>query len=134
MYKIYKIVDNTNNNVYIGQTKLKYLSSRISGHKTDFKRNKNCSSKLILKNNDWYYKLIEETNDKSRERYWIENTPNCINTRRLNIGANKCCREKYLISQKRRDIVRNNYYKSFGGNPYDKYNNSLLKIDINLFK
>ena len=52
MYKIYKIVDNTNNNVYIGQTKQKYLSSRIKLHKHEAKVNKKdaCSSKIIINN------------------------------------------------------------------------------------
>ena len=30
MVKIYRIVDNTNGNIYIGKTKQKYLSSRLS--------------------------------------------------------------------------------------------------------
>ena len=79
MYKIYKITDNTNHKVYIGQTKQKLLSSRISGHVHDFKMGHPCSSQKILKNNDWKYELIEETDDKSREIYWINKFPNCIN-------------------------------------------------------
>ena len=79
MYKIYKIVDNTNNNIYIGQTKQRLLSSRISTHKYDFKIDHPCSSQLILRNNDWRYELIVETDDITREIYWIQNTKNCIN-------------------------------------------------------
>ena len=32
--KIYKLVDNTNGNIYIGSTCLPYLSSRLAGHTT----------------------------------------------------------------------------------------------------
>ena len=82
IYKIYRITDNTNGNCYVGQTTQK-LNDRIIDHKSTFKRGEsNCSSKLILKNNDWKYEQIEETDDKTREGYWIQNSPNCINTRR----------------------------------------------------
>ena len=35
--KIYKIVDNTNGNIYIGSTCEKYLSNRLSGHQSKYK-------------------------------------------------------------------------------------------------
>ena len=34
--KIYKLVDNTNGNIYIGSTCKPYLSSRLAAHKTDY--------------------------------------------------------------------------------------------------
>ena len=95
MFKIYKIIDNTNDNVYIGQTKKKYLGDRISGHRGDFKRSRNCSSSIILKNNDWYYELIEETDDINREKYWINNTPNCINERKMCYGRGNRDKNNY---------------------------------------
>ena len=134
MYKIYKIVDNTNNNVYIGQTKYKYLSKRINNHESDFRRQKYVSSSIILKNNDWYYKLIEETNDKSREEYWIKNTPNCINDIKYhyNYKNQKKQYQKYKgyykEYQKEYAKLRWANQKSWGGN-----DNCLLNIDINLF-
>jgi len=131
MYKIYKIVDNTNNNVYIGQTKQKYLSSRISTHKNHFKKSINdCSSNIILKNNDWYYQLIEETEDKSREAYWIENSENCINKKSMKYGRggiNTERRNKY-------DKERYEWENSWGGGYKYNAHNNLLWIDINLFK
>ena len=78
MLKIYRIIDNTNGNVYIGKTDQKYLSDRLSSHKYDYKRGKNCSSGKIIKNGDYKIELIEETQDESRERYWILNTE-CVN-------------------------------------------------------
>lgn len=73
MLKIYKIVDNTNGNIYIGKTTLK-LNRRLMYHKN----NLNCMSREIIKNGDYKIELIEETNDINRERYWIINTE-CIN-------------------------------------------------------
>ena len=143
--KIYKIIDNTNGNVYVGKTKQKKLSNRISGHRTDFKRNTYCSSSKILCNDDWRYELIEETDDDTREEYWINNTPNCINQRRLNFNKenydteyHEKHRERYKKQSKDRYNKNKNdikylYYfvNSWGGDP--RSNNNLLKIDINIF-
>jgi len=73
IYKIYKIVDNTNGNIYIGLT-IQTLKERLRGHV----RHLDCVSRDIIKNENYKIELIEETTDKSRERYWIENTE-CIN-------------------------------------------------------
>mgnify|MGYP000392109962 CR=1 FL=1 len=77
MIKIYRIVDNTNGNIYIGKTETT-LTIRLAGHKYDYKVGKYCSSQEILKNGDYDIELIEETEDKSRERYYILNTE-CVN-------------------------------------------------------
>tara|TARA_R110002096_G_scaffold6294_1_gene29015 strand:- start:892 stop:1308 length:417 start_codon:yes stop_codon:yes gene_type:complete len=71
--KIYKIIDNTNGNVYIGKTK-NTLNYRLRKHKSL----KDCSSRKIIENGDYRIELIEETEDDSRERYWVLNTE-CIN-------------------------------------------------------
>ncbi len=118
MYKIYKIVDNTNNNVYIGQTKEKKLSERIRKHICNYKRKRQeCSSSIILKNDDWYCEIIEETDDIKREKYWINNTPNCINKKTLIYGR---CNNS-------RNLEMYYYKKSWGGDP--RCNNNLLSID-----
>tara|TARA_R110000772_G_scaffold179349_1_gene290699 strand:+ start:291 stop:806 length:516 start_codon:yes stop_codon:yes gene_type:complete len=75
--KIYKIIDNTNGNVYIGKTK-QTLNQRLIGHRFDYKKNNPCSSKEVIANGDYKIELIEETDDDTRERYWIENTQ-CVN-------------------------------------------------------
>ena len=110
MVKIYRIVDNTNGNIYIGKTKQKYLSDRLSSHKYDYKiKNKNgCVSREIIKNGDYKIELVEETEDETRERYWIENT-DCINT-----------------------IIPGRTTKEWRKQNHDN-NSSLLKIDPNLF-
>jgi len=117
MYKIYKIIDNTNDNIYIGITTKKYLCDRLAGHNYDYKKTRrNCTSSEILKNNDYKIELIETTDDKTRERYWIENSE-CVN---------KIIPGKYNYTR------RQQWRTSMGGNPFAD-NMSFLKIDVNLF-
>tara|TARA_R110002049_G_scaffold212178_1_gene383164 strand:- start:265 stop:663 length:399 start_codon:yes stop_codon:yes gene_type:complete len=130
MIKIYKIIDNTNGNIYIGQTRKKYLCQRLAAHKYDYKSKKNtCSSGEIIKNGDYRMELIEETDDKSRERYWVENT-DCVNER---IPGRTVC--EYYQAHKEKIIENskqnNNYKYSWGGDT--RFNNNLLKIDTELF-
>ena len=86
--KIYKIVDNTNQNVYIGST-CKTLNQRLSKHKSDYKMflkglYNNVKSFDIIKNNDFKIELLEKCNIKTkqellaRERFYIVNN-NCLN-------------------------------------------------------
>tara|TARA_R110000803_G_C11855065_1_gene306391 strand:- start:115 stop:576 length:462 start_codon:yes stop_codon:yes gene_type:complete len=64
--------------VYIGRT-TRTLNQRLREHKNDYKtRVRTCRSRDIIKNGDYRIELIEETDDKSRERWWIENT-DCVN-------------------------------------------------------
>lgn len=126
MIKIYKIIDNTNGNVYIGSTEQKYLSDRIATHRYDYKtKNKNgCVSREIIKNGDYNYELIEETDDETRERYYIDNEKNIINKQKP-----KRTRKEWL---KDNPDKRPAYHRSWGGCPRSN-NNSLLKIDTDLF-
>ena len=87
--KIYKIVDNTNGNVYIGST-IKRLNKRLSDHKSKYNSYLNgkgyydYTSFDIIKNNDYRIELIKFViyKDKKelhlRERYYIENNI-CVN-------------------------------------------------------
>ena len=74
MYKIYKIADNTTDDVYIGITKNR-LCRRLATHKY----NRRTTATQIIDRGDYKIELIEETDDKTRERYWIENTENTVN-------------------------------------------------------
>ena len=85
---IYKITDNTNDNVYYGST-VSSLSHRLSQHKSQFKSwkrgEKNYISVFkIIENNDYRFECIEEVDVetmfelKNRERYYIENNE-CVN-------------------------------------------------------
>jgi len=87
--KIYKIVCNKTNLVYIGSTTQNYLSDRLKGHRCNYKRflNNNYNYVLsykILENNDYYIELVElfPCNSKDellvRERYYFDNI-DCIN-------------------------------------------------------
>ena len=84
--KIYKIVDKTNGNIYIGSTAEKYLSKRLQHHISNYnyylKNNKKYKTSYeIFKNNDFEILLLETypCNNKYelevKERYYIENTP-----------------------------------------------------------
>ena len=135
MYKIYKIVDNTNDNIYIGIT-TQTLKRRLSDHEI----RKKCSSREIIKNGDYRIELIEETDDKTRERYWILNT-NCINitipgrTDKEYREDNKEKQKKQKIEWYKNNKDYNKHYNKFrsswGGDP--RTHNNLLKIDPHLF-
>ena len=144
MIKIYKLIDNTNGNIYIGQTKQK-LYQRLNNHKQDFKRGSTSISREIIKNNNYKIELIEETNDLNRERYFIENTE-CINkvvpgrTKKEYYDETKHKLNKEKLKQYQKeyrsntncDKIKSLWWSSMGGSPY-KNNNSILKIDTTLF-
>ena len=88
--KIYKIVDNTNGNIYIGSTCEPTLARRLAGHRRKYKgylENKYnfVSSFDILKNDNYEIVLLEECKDittkdqlHKRERFYIEHNI-CVN-------------------------------------------------------
>jgi len=123
---IYKIIDNTNDNLYIGST-TQSLKNRLKTHKCN---NNDCSSYQIIENGDYIIAEIEKCdveNRRYREQYWIDNSENCINKRRayLTKEQNKDKRREYAIN-------KYHYQNSWGGDK--RFNNNLLLIDINLFK
>ena len=86
--KIYKLIDNTNGNIYIGSTCIS-LKKRLKGHKDRYYENrktvvKGPSSRDIIKNNDYKIELLENFPCKTKqellnkEREYIENNK-CIN-------------------------------------------------------
>ena len=87
--KIYKIIDNSNGNIYIGSTTHKYLSQRLVKHRYAYKLylegcKKYMTSFKILENGDYDIMLLENVNCETkdqlyvRERYYIE-TLECVN-------------------------------------------------------
>jgi len=81
--KIYKIIDNTNDNIYIGST-CKTLKYRLTEHKSAYKRflkglHGNTKSFDIIKNGDCKIELLENCDIKTkqellaRERFYIQN-------------------------------------------------------------
>lgn len=140
--KIYKLIDNTNGNIYIGST-IQSLSKRKSQHKRDTISGRNkCKSKSIINNGDYDMILIENYPCKSkeellmRERYYIDNT-DCINQVRCYISKDE--KKEYdknwyesnieYVKDYKKDLLL--YKISWGGD--SRVNNNLLKIDVNYF-
>ena len=162
--KIYKLIDNTNGNIYIGST-IQSLANRKSKHKQETKKKINkCKSKLIINNDDYDIILIENYPCSSkeellaRERYFIENME-CINKNRpiITIEERKEYEIKYanknkdLIKTKSKEWYKNNkdkkkeydkkykkqladYQNSWCGNYRTNYENNLLKISMDIFE
>jgi|DEB0MinimDraft_10_1074344.scaffolds.fasta_scaffold113527_2 hypothetical protein len=79
---IYKIVDNTNGNTYVGSC------NNISKRKSKHKINKDCSSKIIIDNDNWDFIIIEECDESiryEREQHYINTLDNVINQRQAKI-------------------------------------------------
>lgn len=153
--KIYKIIDNTNGNIYIGST-CQPLSKRLAAHRSAYnqymKGKKYVKSCDILKNNDYNIILIENYSctDKeellARERYFIENTK-CINTnipgRKSNEWQKENQERRNELQRKRRAIKgcekqckiyakkRWDWIYSWGGTP--RSTNNLLSISLDVF-
>lgn len=156
--KIYKLIDNTNNNIYIGST-IQTLKKRLNCHiKHNNNNSSNLCSGLIIKNGDYQIILIEDypCNNKRelefREQYYIDNNK-CINIKNAYTDQKEYNKEyfkEYRIKnkdnlKKKKKEYQNknkdklkvylkeyNYYKnSWCGDK--RYNNNLLEIDINIF-
>ena len=140
--KIYKIIDESNNDVYYGST-TQTLKRRYKNHEVFTRYNKsrdNCRIELI---EDYPCNSREEL--EKREQYYLDNN-DCINKKRaftsrdLELQMNRTRvkkwieqnRDYYLEEHKKRNNKRREYQKSWGGRT-DHDNNSLLKIDVNLF-
>jgi len=105
---IYKIFNDTK--VYIGSTKKKYVSSRISQHRWDYKRNRiTCNSKYIFDEGEWGWEIIEKDipieNLKEKERFYIQNTENCVN-HNLPGQSRKEYLQKYRQTQRCKDLSK----------------------------
>ena len=114
--KIYKLIDNTNGNIYIGST-TQPLYKRKSQHKTDAKRI-NCKSKSIIENGDYDIILIENYPCKSkeellmRERYYMDNT-DCINQVRCYISEDERKEYKKEYDLINKDIKNEKAFECF---------------------
>ena len=142
--KIYKIVDNTNDDIYIGST-IETLSQRLSVHKSKINYNMTCKSSIIIKNNNYDMILVENYPCESREqlelreRYYIESI-DCINIKipgRTQKEYQKTEQYKLWRKENRKKNKDNNKYLreykiSWGGDK--RFHNNLLSIDINLFR
>ena len=151
--KIYKLIDNTNGNIYVGSTCENRLCRRLQKHLGSYKawlkgspHQNRVRSFDILKNDDYKIILLEtcpcETKEQllAREQYWIDSLT-CIN-------KNNCCHDKVnyhknyrqknreKINEYRRDWVSKNKDKKNQYNVLYRYNLSvgyINKIDPFLF-
>ena len=140
-YKIY-LIEDCKGLKYVGCTK-NNLNQRLSEHKSNKKRGKYySSSKLNL--DDCRIICIDECNEedkKDKEAYWI-NKIDTVNDVRLDFNIKeyyKNNKEKYKEYNEK--YYKNNkeykeYKKKYDQYRYswgDRYNNNLLKIDVNIF-
>jgi hypothetical protein len=137
--KIYQIIDNTNNNIYIGSTCEPTLARRLSNHKKDYTKYLKNSEKysyitsfLILKNKDYNIILIENCacNSKdelhARERYWT-NRLECVNKVKKQGIIAEIGEKEYKIQYKEENKDKIKQYQK----EYDKqyYFNNKVKIN-----
>ena len=123
MISIYKIVDNTNGNIYVGST------CNLIKRKNRHEKHCDCSSKIIIKNNDYYFEVIEECTEENRnkrEQYYMDKLDNVIN--KYKVRRDK---EQHKIFKSEYDKKRRKWLSSFGETCRDQH--SLLRITPNLF-
>ena len=125
--KIYKLVDNSSDKIYIGST-CGSLNQRLSVHKYHYKRSlkglfRNVKSFDILKNNNYKIVLLENCNITTkdellaRERYYIENN-DCLNK---NIPG-RTEKEYYIDNKDKISEYKKAYYEANKEANRDKLN------------
>jgi hypothetical protein len=90
--KIYAVRNRSSNEVYIGSTTKRLLCNRLAEHRADFKGGRGVASGNIAQCSTAWIELLEECESihrKERERWWIRNTPNCVNILRLQTDEEK---------------------------------------------
>jgi predicted GIY-YIG superfamily endonuclease len=135
--KIYKIVDESNGDVYIGST-VQTLKRRYQTHQIfkDYNKLKfNCNIILIE-----YYPCNNQRQLEMREQYYIDNNE-CINKKDAIVKIEKRreavrrCNAKRLVElrpyKNEWNTQRIRYEKTWGGDK--RFHNNLLMIDVNLF-
>lgn len=138
--KIYRIICNVTNEFYIGST-TQALSKRLAEHVDQYKLWQKgivrfVTSFNILKNGDYSIILIEnfpcETKELllMRERYWMEQMPNCINLIKrpiVNDQEKKEKKEKY--KEENKNLIREykKKYREQNKESIQEYNRKYLK-------
>jgi len=105
-YNIYKITSDQTDDVYVGITSLT-LKKRLQKHKYNYKyycyeKYRFVFSFLVVCYDDCKIELIEETDDKSREKFWIRKIDCCnnlMNKKLINYickRKDKSCRQGFI--------------------------------------
>ena len=143
--RIYRIIDNTNGNIYYGST-IKKINIRLTEHKAGYKRylegKGNYSTSFgIMKNNNYNIELVEEIDFETkydlynRERYYIENNI-CVNKHIPNRTMKEYSKEYNKEYGKKIREKTKEYRKEYGKEYREKnkenrkeyYKNNLEKI------
>ncbi len=137
MNKIYKIIDNTNGNIYVGSTKstLKlrlqnhvrhYKQSKKTTTTSDKKKNVFCSSFDIIKNENYAIELIEEGkfNIKEREQYYIDNL-DCVN--KYNAIKDKDYKKNWYIKNKDQILTKQKHYAEDNADKIKEYQKKYIE-------
>ena len=116
--RIYAIRNRTSDLVYVGSTRKRLLCDRMAEHQADHKRGRGITSGLVTQCPTAYIELLEECDEgvrKERERWWIRNTPNCVNLQKLQtdeekriLGNQATMRSRYATQER---IDRHNAYQ-----------------------
>ena len=107
--KIYKITSPNTDLVYVGKTTLRRLNDRFAQHRCGYNnylkglKARTCSSIKVFEHGDCKIELIEETDDASREAYWI-NELNTVNVVRFTWAEGKEEYYKDYNAQRQRDV------------------------------
>ena len=116
MITIYGIED-INDLIYVGSTKIK-IEYRLTGHRNDKGRNRNCSSSKLNLDYCIIYELekCEEKDRKEREQYWI-NKLDCVNEKntifdRKEYDRQKAKRYRKYNKEEIRKYQRDYYHKN----------------------
>jgi|TARA_R110000824_G_scaffold351611_1_gene538607 hypothetical protein len=122
--KIYKLVDNTNNNIYIGST-INLLTDRLRSHRS---KNNACSSKCIIKNNDYKIILIKDypcSNkyelEEEEKKYILEN--DCVNITIPHRTKSEWSKTNYNNNIERQEYIKD-YNKEYYKNNKEYYSNN----------
>ena len=113
--KIYKIVSDQTDEIYIGSTCEHYLSTRLACHRVDLKRSRGVSSAKLLQYPDHKIVVLElypcqnSKELRTRERYWVERLPNVINKARPIRTSEEKKRESLVRAKEYRNKHRDKY-------------------------
>lgn len=105
MVKVYAVRNRTSSDTYVGTTELP-LDVRLRLHRSNPNK---CSCVSILTCPTAYIELLEECDEevrKERERWWIENTPDCVNQNNPAPTAEDKARQKREASRRYRAAHR----------------------------
>jgi hypothetical protein len=121
--KIYKIVSSQTDKVYIGSTTKDKLCQRMAGHRGSYKsylkdEHNYITSFEIIKHEDAKIILIEafpcNNSDElhARERYYIENTNNCVNKQVPSSNKKESDKRYYEMNKEQINEKNKEYYEN----------------------